>query len=147
MDNLPDIWNLRVYGLLICDGKVLLTDEVRNGMQMTKFPGGGMEFGESFTSCLQREFMEEMQQEIKVNELFYHNDFLQISAFNPREQLISFYYKVTLVGSPRFDCVEKPFTFKEGEIQCFRWADLKQLKPEDLTFPIDKIVAQKLADL
>ncbi|MCX6181693.1 MAG: NUDIX domain-containing protein [Bacteroidetes bacterium] len=140
----PSSWNLRVYGLLIKDGKVLITDEVRGGMRMTKFPGGGLEFGESFTECLQREFMEEMNQEIEVEKYFYHNDFLQISAFNPKEQLFSFYYTVALVGEANFLCVEKPFTFIEDQIQCFRWVDLKDLKSEDLSFPIDKIVAQLL---
>ncbi len=140
----PSIWNLRVYGLLIKDGKVLLTDEIRGGMRMTKFPGGGLEFGESFTECLKREFIEEMNQEIEVGDYFYHNDFLQISAFNPQEQLISFYYKVKLIGDPNFLCVEKPFTFIGDQIQCFRWVDLTQFKAEDLSFPIDKIVAQLL---
>lgn len=140
----PTIWNLRVYGLLIKDGKILLTDEIRSGMHMTKFPGGGLELGESLIDCLKREFMEEMNQEIEVGDYFYHNNFLQISAFNPQEQLISFYYKVELVGEANFLCVEKPFTFTGDQIQCFRWVDLMQLKAEDLSFPIDKIVVQLL---
>jgi 8-oxo-dGTP diphosphatase len=142
----PSIWNLRVYGLLIQEGKVLITDEIRGGTSMTKFPGGGLEFGESFTECLKREFIEEMNQEIEVREYFYHNNFLQISAFNSQEQLISFYYKVDLTGMMNFICVENPFTFSEGQNQCFRWVEIKKLKEEDLSFPIDKIVAQMLRD-
>ncbi len=140
----PSTWNLRVYGLLLKDGKILITDEIRSSMRMTKFPGGGLEFGESFIDCLKREFLEEMNQEIQVGDYFYHNNFLQLSAFNPKEQLISFYYKVDLVGDMNFICVEKPFTFKEGQVQCFRWVDLAKLKAEDFSFPIDKIVAQLL---
>ena len=53
-------FNLRVYGLLINDlGQVLISDEYRNDYAFTKFPGGGMEFGEGFKQTLKREFQEE----------------------------------------------------------------------------------------
>lgn len=53
-------FNIRVYGFLIEDKKVLVTDEFRLGIFMTKFPGGGLQFGEGTIDCLKREFMEEM---------------------------------------------------------------------------------------
>ena len=142
----PSIWNLRVYGLVVQDQKVLLTDEIQRGVRMTKFPGGGLEYGESFSECLHREFMEEMQQRIVVGDYYYHNDFLQLSAFNAQEQLISFYYKVELIAPHHFNVVEKAFTFSAGQEQCFRWVDIRALKINELSFPIDKIVAQKLID-
>ncbi|GAJ02545.1 unnamed protein product, partial [marine sediment metagenome] len=47
---------VRVYGLIINDKKeVLLTDEYQLGMKMTKFPGGGLEFGEGPVDCIKRE--------------------------------------------------------------------------------------------
>ena len=36
-------FNVRVYGLCIKQGKILITDEIRGGTKMTKFPGGGLE--------------------------------------------------------------------------------------------------------
>ena len=54
-------FNLRVYGLLINElNQVLISDENRNGFAFTKFPGGGMEFGEGFKETLIREFQEEL---------------------------------------------------------------------------------------
>ena len=54
-------FNLRVYGILINDQKqVLVSDEYIRGKHYTKFPGGGLEFGEGTRDCLAREFMEEM---------------------------------------------------------------------------------------
>ena len=89
-------FNLRVYGLLINElNQVLISDENRNGFAFTKFPGGGMEFGEGFKETLVREFQEELNIEIEVNELFYFNEFFQVSKFNPKDQLFSFYYLVT----------------------------------------------------
>ena len=43
---IPSRFNIRVYGILIQEGKILVTDEIRSGVKMTKFPGGGLEFGE-----------------------------------------------------------------------------------------------------
>ena len=89
-------FNLRVYGLLINElNQVLISDECRNGFSFTKFPGGGMEFGEGFKETLIREFQEELGIEIHVNELFYFNEFFQASKFNPKDQLFSFYYKAS----------------------------------------------------
>lgn len=56
--------NIRVYGLIFCKGLLLITDEFRLGMPMTKFPGGGLIKGEGTIDCLKRECMEELGQEI-----------------------------------------------------------------------------------
>ena len=49
-------FNIRVYGLLINEQKqVLVSDELIRGSYITKFPGGGLEFGEGTRNCLQRE--------------------------------------------------------------------------------------------
>ena len=48
-------FNIRVYGFLLDDGRVLVTDEFRLGIYMTKFPGGGLHFGEGTVDCLKRE--------------------------------------------------------------------------------------------
>ena len=86
-------FNIRVYGLLINDrNKILLSDESRNGMVFTKFPGGGLVFGEGTIDCLKREFIEELGIEIEVMELFYFTDFHFHSAWNKHDQLISIYY-------------------------------------------------------
>ena len=53
-------FNIRVYGILINQNKeILVLDETRNGYSFTKFPGGGLEWGEGFKECLEREFEEE----------------------------------------------------------------------------------------
>tara|TARA_B100001173_G_C15956563_1_gene533723 strand:+ start:523 stop:954 length:432 start_codon:yes stop_codon:yes gene_type:complete len=140
---IPSRFNIRVYGLLIQAGKVLITDEVRSGVQMTKFPGGGLEFGEGVTDCLIREFKEELNITVKVHDLFYINDFYQVSSFNNNDQLMSVYYYVSLVDGD-IQTTETPFLFETEEPQCFRWMDLQVITKSDFTFPIDKIVVEKL---
>ena len=52
-------FTIRVYGLLVEDGRVLVSDEVIRGRHITKFPGGGMEFGEGPLDALVREIRAE----------------------------------------------------------------------------------------
>jgi 8-oxo-dGTP diphosphatase len=143
-------FNIRVYGLLINDRKeVLVTDEWRNGMAMTKFPGGGLEFGEGTIDCLKREFQEELSIAIQVKAHFYTTDFFQASAFNAKHQLISIYYLIESKGAENIPTVPAAQAFttkKEGE-QLFRWLSLAHLSAKELTFPVDKIVAEKLSAL
>jgi mutator protein MutT len=140
-------FNLRVYGLLINDkNEILISDERRNGISFTKFPGGGLEFGEGLTDGLKREFQEELEIEIEVGELFYVNDFLQVSAFNENHQLLSFYYFVNYydcssIGKEKY---EIPFQ-SDGEKQ--RWISISELSEDYFTFPIDKIVGGKIREI
>lgn len=138
-------FNIRVYGLLTNNqGDVLLSDENRFGRSFTKFPGGGLEWGEGFKDCLVREFQEELSLEIEVGDLFYCTDFFQQSAFNENDQLISVYYWVKAVN--RNFGSDLPVTLTDAEEQP-RWKPLESIGPKDLTFPVDKIVAQKLSEL
>jgi len=61
---------IRVYGLIINEWEeVLVTDEFQLGQRMTKFPGGGLHFGEGPVDCLVREMQEECTgQRIKLLE-------------------------------------------------------------------------------
>lgn len=141
-------FNIRVYGILLSDdkSKVLVTDEFRLGMDITKFPGGGLEFGEGTIDCIKRECMEEFGQEFIILDHFYTTDFFQVSAFNKNDQLISIYYLITPKDKHQFLVSEKPFSFKEkvDGAQIFRWISLEIISADDFTFPVDKKVAEML---
>ena len=146
-NNLPNSFNIRVYGLFINDNnELLLTDEFRLGMKMTKFPGGGLEFGEGTIDCLKREALEEFGQEIKEIKHFYTSDFYQQAYYFKDTQLISIYYFFKFKDKIKFRISEKPFDFPENIEggQSFRFVGLEKLKPEDLSFPIDKKVLELL---
>ena len=137
-------FNVRVYGLLInTKNEILVSDERRAGISFTKFPGGGLEFGEGLSEALIREFTEELGIIITVENLFYVNDFFQVSAFNENHQLLSFYYFVNYDNNDVIGQDEYSYPLQDdGEKQ--RWVAINHLTDEDFTFPIDKKVIQKL---
>ena len=139
-------FNVRVYGILICNKQVLLADEYFHKTYITKFPGGGLQFGEGTMDCIKREFKEELNSEIEIIRHFYTTDFFQPSAFDSTKQIISIYYLVKPVSEINFKTSEKRFDFSElkDEIQSFRWIALENLSEEEMTFPIDKKAAKIL---
>ena len=145
-------FNIRVYGILINDQKqVLLSDEYIRGKYYTKFPGGGMEFGEGTRDCLKREFLEEMNLRVEVGDHIYTTDYFQESAFNPGHQIISIYYYVQALEPITAPLRTKSFDFDEqqleiykstGETETFRFIEWNNFSAESVTLPIDKIVVQ-----
>ena len=142
-----NIFNVRVYGLLEHNNCVLITDEYHAGQKITKFPGGGLQFGESTHDCVKREFIEELQLPVEVTSHFYTVDFFQASAFNPSQQVISIYYRVAANGAETIPVTSGRFDFPEEKngAQIFRWLPFEKMHPEEFTFPIDKKVAELLA--
>ena len=146
------MFNLRVYGILVNDQQqVLVSDEYIRGNYYTKFPGGGLEFGEGTRDCLKREFLEEMQLNVEVGDHIYTTDYFQMSAFNPSHQIISIYYFAKALEPISVPIRNKPFDFdaeqlaiyeEKKEIETFRFIDWDQFSPEQVSLPIDKIVAK-----
>ena len=110
------IFTIRVYGLLVNEKKqVLVSDEYIRGNYYTKFPGGGLEFGEGTRDCLKREFKEEMDLEVEVGEHIYTTDYYQQSAFNAADQLISIYYFAIPMEVITFPLTHSKFDFTEDQ--------------------------------
>lgn len=145
------MFNIRVYGILINEkNEVLVSDELIRGSYITKFPGGGLEFGEGTRDCLGREFLEEMNLKVEVGNHIYTTDFYQRSAFNPEHQIVSIYYAVKALEEIKAPLRNKPFDFDEQQLklyektketETFRFISWNEFSSEVVTLPIDKIVA------
>ena len=133
-------FNIRVYGIYIRDAALLVTDEIRFGIEMTKLPGGGLKFGEGLEDCLKREWKEELNVEIEVGDIIYSNPFLQVSAFDESDQVICMYFAVKPLQEMKVPFREKPMDFPahENDQQVFRWVPVADLASEHFTFPIDQ---------
>lgn len=134
-------FNIRVYGILMRDEQILLSDEIYQGKKMTKFCGGGLEWGEGLHDALRREFMEEWQLEIEPNTLFYANEFFQKSAFNPQDQLISIYFNIYEKNPEHLDGI---ILKNQNLDEKLYWVKLVDLKKEMMTFPVDQEVIRRL---
>ena len=146
------MFTIRVYGILMNELKqVLVSDEFIRGGYYTKFPGGGLEFGEGTRDCLKREFKEEMDLEVEIGDHLYTTDFFQMSAFNSSHQIISIYYAARALEPIKAPLRLKPFDFderemevysKNSETETFRFIDWNLFSAETVTLPIDKVVAE-----
>jgi len=147
-------FNIRVYGVLKNNrNEVLVTDELIRGNEYTKFPGGGLEFGEGTRDCLRREFLEEMNLSVAVGDHLYTTDFFQMSAFNSEHQIISIYYWVTALEEIRVRLSTRPFHFDEtqleaynqhNECESFRFIPWEALTEDAVSLPIDKVVVAQI---
>ena len=150
------MFTIRVYGILINEKRqVLVSDEFIRGNYYTKFPGGGLELGEGTRDCLKREFKEEMNLDVLVEDHIYTTDYFQMSAFNPADQIISIYYFVKALEEITAPLRDKEFDFDEeqlkiyqrdNEIETFRFIEWKNFSDESVTLPIDKIVAAMIKE-
>ncbi len=138
---------IRVYAIVINEhSQVLLSDEYVLDRYITKFPGGGLKWGEGPIDCLKREAMEEFGQAIEVISHFYTSDFFQRAAFYKESQLINIYYRARFMEPTQFKISTKPFDFEQkvNGSQSFRWVDVSAITPDETTFASDKRVVQLL---
>lgn len=140
-------FTIRVYGLLIHEGCLLVSDELIKGRRITKFPGGGLEYGEGLKDCLIREIHEEIGVEAIDPEHFYTTDFFQQSAFHAEPmQVVSVYFTFRVAEPQAIPVVHMPFNGIRGpgDQEVFRWLKLQESKEEDLSLPIDRAVWRML---
>jgi 8-oxo-dGTP diphosphatase len=129
-------FNIRVYGLLVENEQVLLSEELIKDRWITKFPGGGLEFGEGTISCLEREYREEMALDITCRDHFYTTDFYIASAFD-ESQVLSIYYLIERKSGGELCPLDQ-------ERQKLRWIPLSELEETHLDMIGDRKVVQLL---
>lgn len=146
--------SVRVYGILIdSQQRVLVSDEFIRGSYYTKFPGGGLEFGEGTRDCLKREFKEETNLDVTIGDHIYTTDFFQMSAFNPADQILSIYYFAHTAEPIDLATKTTIFNFEPHQVadvtacaEVFRWIEWKDLSEETVSLPIDKVVIKKVKE-
>ncbi len=89
---------LSTYGCLVWKNHVFAIEEPFPGLSqpIVKFPGGGVASLEDLRTALIREWHEELNVHIHVEELIYVNSFPVRSAVYPAARVLAFYWRVTL---------------------------------------------------
>lgn len=131
---------VRVYAIIVNNGRILLSDEFWYDTPMTKFPGGGLEPGEGILDCLKREISEELGVEpVKMEHLLTYDKLIS-SDFIPSTQVIPIYYVIKLKQYDSLNVSDFRYDFKrlENGAMSLRWIDLDLLDESELTFTGDK---------
>jgi 8-oxo-dGTP pyrophosphatase MutT (NUDIX family) len=90
--------NLRSYGLIVYQKKILVTNEIINNYHATKFPGGGVEKNETPKQALKRELYEELRLNGDIK-LLLHSPETLLSPWNNKLYTPIYFYVETL-GTP-----------------------------------------------
>lgn len=137
-------FNIRVYGILInANQELLISDEQYKGATYTKFPGGGLCFGESMPAGLIREFQEECDLDIKIERLLHATETFVPSAFDD-SQVIAVYYQVSQVDPDLKQFKMENVDLENNSIQTFRWVPLAEVKATDFDFEMDGQAWEKI---
>ena len=146
---IPSNFNIRVYGILSdSEGRILISHERIKNQACVKFPGGGLEYGEGLKDGLMREFQEELNLNVRVDELLFITDFFIQSAFRSEDQIVSIYYRVNSAELDSVSTVDEWPSAESviGKKQLFQWIKPEKLKEEQLNFPGDKALLNQLLE-
>jgi 8-oxo-dGTP diphosphatase len=137
-------FNIRVYGLLITDGAVLVAEQMYKGHHLLKFPGGGLVHGEGLADGLKREFMEELNVQIDIICHYYTTDFYVRSMFNENNQVISIFYLVRLREGQSLSLRNQKDGIMESSEELFYFIPLAKLPEAGFKLPIEKLITEML---
>ena len=138
---------IRVYGIYVEPKKgLLVSDEFIKGRQITKLPGGGLEYGEGLRDCLRREMLEETQTRFRITDHFYTTDFFVESAFHKDKQVISVYYRMEPEEPLRITVNDSMQQLSGEGAESFRYIPMSEVSPESFSLIIDSHVAKLLRE-
>jgi 8-oxo-dGTP diphosphatase len=126
---------MRIVGIIIKDGKIILLHRIKDGREYYVFPGGGMEKGETEKDTIKREIKEELSLDIidfkKIFEIENQGNkevYYLITEFNGHLQL----------GGPEKNRMNK------NDQYIIEWIELSKIKEIDNLYPKEAVL--KLLD-
>ena len=129
-------FNARCYALIRSNqNRVLVMMERWQGVDLNKFPGGGLELGEGLLECIYREIGEEFQKSEHLNySHLYTPTNCFASRFKPNEQLLLNYFSSKELAN------EELWTLIPGDknLLGMKWLELKSENASWFTLQSDR---------
>ncbi|MEK7353188.1 MAG: NUDIX hydrolase [Chloroflexota bacterium] len=119
---------LRVNGVLIEDGRILLVEQDVSATRHWAHPGGKLEFGETLEQALIREFKEETGLDISVGDLLYITD-----RIHTHEHVVIASFQVSKIGGKFGTGTGEEFA--TGKIKSIKMVPINELRK--LGFSLD----------
>ncbi|MBP9477480.1 MAG: NUDIX hydrolase [Sebaldella sp.] len=86
---------VRVAGILIEDDRVLLIEHTKNDRSYWLLPGGGVDWGESIEEAIKREFLEETNLTVEIENFLFISETL---APDNTKHVINLYFRVKRIS-------------------------------------------------
>lgn len=132
-----DKLRIRVCGILIQDDAILLAEihsPVVDDLIWTP-PGGGLKFGEHMKDCLKREFAEETNMQVDVQDLVHINELVE-DPFHA----VEFYFEVAgITGEPKKGR-DPELSWEQQLLHDLKWIPLDKL--EDIRFAPENLLSK-----
>lgn len=127
---------MRVAGIIIKDGKILLMRRVKNGEEYFVFPGGGVEEGETQEDALKREIKEEVNLDV--------NNYEKVFEIENRGAKEKYYLIFDFSGIPQLGGPEKERTNEQNQyypewLNLIKAAELKNLLPREAVAQVKRL--------
>lgn len=117
-------YRVSVKGLCVRDDKILLVKEPKELSGQWELPGGGLDFGEDFKTCLEREVEEEMK--LDVISVSDQPVYTWVARFENRRNM-DWYYSLVLGYQIEFADLKFTPTPECEDINFFSKAELQSL--------------------
>ncbi len=130
LSHLPNILRTRACGLCIENDRLLLVNHL--GLSSGDFwapPGGGMQFGEAATDCVEREFLEETGLVVEVRDFLFTCEFIR-EPFHA----IELFFLVEKVGGQLFKGVDPESGVNQiiKDVKFMDWREIEHLNKGNL---------------
>jgi 8-oxo-dGTP diphosphatase len=135
----PDKPTIRVAGLLVHEGRILMVEQGHGEERYWLLPGGGVQFGETLADAVRREFDEELSLRVGVSKLL-----AIVESISPDPDYAKHVVHLVFEVSAPHEVVPEP-----SEVKIIRAAflDEMQLQSADVRPPITEFLSGCVREL
>jgi ADP-ribose pyrophosphatase YjhB (NUDIX family) len=135
----PDKPTIRVAGLLVREGRILMVEQGREEERYWLLPGGGVRFGETLSDALRREYTEELGVRVGVSKLL-----AIVESVSPDPSYLKHVVHLVFEVSAPYEVVPEP---SDPKVLSAAFLDELQLQRIDVRPPITEFLSGCVREL